>query len=469
MARSTATPSDSSVITDEKRDAPRPDAGDADSVARASLVGPGADESADAEKAVAAGPQQPAQTGGFDPADFPDGGLRAWLVVFGGWCGLFCTFGLINCIGVFEEYYAHGPLASYDPGRISWILSVQAAAMSFFGIIWGRAFDSYGPRPLLLIGTVLYVFGLMMTSLGSEYYQYFLAQSVVASIGSSAIFNACNASLVSWFLKKRAAAFGIVVSGSSVGGVVLPIMMTHMIERVGFPWTIRTVAFLFLVLLTITCLTVKSRLPPRPHPLVVRDYLDGFRQATYSITVAACFLVFWGMFIPFTYVILQAQRSGMDARLTPYLLPIMNAASIVGRITPGFVADRLGRFNVMIFISLLSAAITLALWIPGKSDGALIAFAVLFGFSSGGFIGLFPTLIAQISDIRQIGVRTGTAFAVLSVGALTGAPIAGAITTAQKGDFLGLQLFCGLCMGLAGVVFYAARYVQVGWGWGKKI
>lgn len=37
--------------------------------------------------------------GGINPADFPDGGTAAWLVVLGGWCCLFCSFGWINCIG----------------------------------------------------------------------------------------------------------------------------------------------------------------------------------------------------------------------------------------------------------------------------------------------------------------------------------------------------------------------------------
>ena len=143
--------------------------------------------------------------------------------------------------------------------------------------------------------------------------------------------------------------------------------------------------------------------------------------------------------------------------------------SVLGRILPGIVGDRIGRFNVMIFITGLSAVISLALWIPGKTTGAIIAFAVLFGFSSGGFIGLAPTLIAQISDIRQIGVRTGSSFAVQSFGALTGAPIAGAITSAQHGNFLGLQLFCGFSM-LASVIFFAAaRWVQVGFNPAKKV
>jgi MFS family permease len=125
----------------------------------------------------------------------------------------------------------------------------------------------------------------------------------------------------------------------------------------------------------------------------------------------------------------------------------------------------------MIFIVALSAVITLAMWIPGAKDtGAIIAYALLFGFSSGGFIGLGPTLIAQISDIRQIGVRTGTAFAVQSFGALTGSPIAGAIVASQGGkDYLGLQLFCGLTMLVSVFIFIAARWVQVGPTIKKKI
>ena len=172
-------------------------------------------------------PQPVGPPPGINPADFPDGGFQAWLVVFGGWCGLFCTFGLINCIGVFQEYYVSGPLSNYSQSTISWIPSMEVFGMTFCGVFFGRLFDSYGPRWLLIIGTIFYVFGLMMVSLSKEYYQFFLAQGVVAAVGSSAVFNACMSSVVSWFFKRRAAAFGIMVSGSSLGGVVLPIMMNH--------------------------------------------------------------------------------------------------------------------------------------------------------------------------------------------------------------------------------------------------
>ncbi|KAF4589293.1 putative transporter MCH4 [Ophiocordyceps camponoti-floridani] len=396
------------------------------------------------------------------PEGFPDGGFDAWLVVAGGWCALFCTFGLINCVGVFQQYYASGPLRSYGGSAVSWIMSVQIFIMIFCGTIFGRIFDNYGPKWMLRIGTVTYVFGLMMVSLSTKYYHFFLAQSIVSAAGSSAVFNCCMSSLVTWFMRRRAAAFGIMVSGSSVGGVVLPIMMTQLIRRIGFPWMMRVMAFIFLGLLLIACFTVKSRLPPRPRPFRALDYVESLKDIRMSVTVAGLFFFMWGMFLPFNYALVQAQAAGTSPALIPYLLPILNAVSIIGRIVPGIIADKIGRFNVMIIISFLSAIFCLAVWTPVNNTVGIIVFMIIFGFSSGGYIGLAPTLIAQISDISQIGTRVGTAFAIQSFGALTGSPIGGALVSARHGSYLGLQLFCGFALLIGCFIFVAARYIQAG-------
>ena len=79
-----------------------------------------------------------------------------------------------------------------------------------------------------------------------------------------------------------------------------------------------------------------------------------------------------------------------------------------------------------------------------------------------------PTLIAQISDIRDIGTRLGAAFFCQSFGTLIGSPIAGAIVSAQGGDYIGLQIFCGCCMLAGTVLIVAARYTLVGFSL-KKI
>lgn len=37
-------------------------------------------------------------------------------------------------------------------------------------------YDNYGPRYLVLVGSFLHVFGLMMASLSTKYYQFLLSQ-----------------------------------------------------------------------------------------------------------------------------------------------------------------------------------------------------------------------------------------------------------------------------------------------------
>ncbi|KAI1505079.1 major facilitator superfamily domain-containing protein [Biscogniauxia marginata] len=446
---------------------------------------------ADMEKGgvVAATPQQ--QPGGINPADFPDGGLEAWLVVFGGFLALFCSFGLANCIGVFVEYYVNGPLADYGSSTVSWITSLQvfvvigsnalgkrilfspplsrccstSRVLTCISVVqkMGRLFDNYGPRWLIIIGTLVYVFGLMMVSLSSSYYQFILSQGIVSGLGASAVFNCATNSVMGWFFRRRATALGIMVSGSSLGGVVLPILMVQLIPRIGFPWTMRVLGFVVLVLCGVSCATVKSRLPPRPKPFHAADYVRPLRELPFALVVGGSFFCFWGLFLPFSYLNLQAQQQGIDEALVPYLLPILNALSIPGRILPGILGDKVGRYNMMILISGLSGVITLALWIPGRSTAATIVYGGVFGFASGGYISLLPAIIAQISDIREIGTRSGIALFVGSLGALTGSPIGGAIVAAQGGStYLGLQLFCGLAMTVGMLWFAASRGVQVG-------
>jgi MFS family permease len=124
---------------------------------------------------------------------------------------------MANTFGVFQAYYSTTLLPTSTPSEISWIGSIQAFLLLFVGVIGGRALDAGYYNTLFVTGAFLEVFGVMMTSISTKYYQVFLAQGITVGIGSGIIFT-CGVSIVgTYFSTRRAFAMGLVSSGSSVG------------------------------------------------------------------------------------------------------------------------------------------------------------------------------------------------------------------------------------------------------------
>lgn len=232
-------------------------------------------------------------------------------------------------IGVFQDYYQHNQLREYSASSISWILSLEPFVLFAAGIVLGRVFDNYGPKWMLLIGTFLHVFGLMMISVSSEYYQFLLAQGICSPLGASFVFYPASACTATWFDKRRALAFGIMSSGSSIGGVVFPAMLSRLLPRVGFGWSLRISAFVVLALLAVANMTVRSRIAPVPRRVQFSDYIGPFSEEPFVLLMLASCCGFWAMFVPINYVILEAQEDGVRRSLAEYLLTILNAARLV--------------------------------------------------------------------------------------------------------------------------------------------
>ncbi|KAH8667005.1 monocarboxylate transporter [Xylariales sp. PMI_506] len=379
-------------------------------------------------------------------------------------------FGWINCIGVFLDYYQTHQLKNLSASTVSWIVSLELFFMFIGGPIVGKVFDNFGPRYLLLVGTTLHVLGLMMASISTEYYQFILSQGVCSPIGAGMLFFPAMTSTISWFLKKRALAFGVIASGASLGGVVFPILVARLVTQLGFAWTMRICAFVILGLLIIGNLTITCRIRPVKKPLSVYEFVAPLQERSFALLAAGSFIGYIGLFIPFSYIVLQASSIGMSTELQGYLIPILNAASLFGRTIPGHVADNIGRFNVMIIMVIFSVVCVFAVWIPAQTNATVIVFAILYGFGSGAFISLMPTLVAEVTkDLSKLGVRNGTMFAVISVGTLIGSPIAGALIAACEGKFWGLEIFTGVTLAISAVIIAFTRASLVGWKLKAKI
>ena len=241
------------------------------------------------------------------------------------------------------------------------------------------------------VGTLL---GTFMVSLCDEYYQFFLAQGVLLGFSMSFLFIPAISTLPQYFVKNRSLALGIAVAGSSLGGVVWPIMLDQLLnnDNVSFGWTLRIVGFTMLPLLVIAVATVRP-IPKAPRidesqaeapsnaPARKAD-LSILKSLTFWALCAGLALCFLGLWSPLIFIASYALNLGFSTSLSFYTVSMANGASLFGRILVGFLADRYGNFNVFSLFALLSGIIALC-WTAAKDTAGVVVWACAYGFTSG--------------------------------------------------------------------------------------
>lgn len=110
-----------------------------------------------------------------DEVSYPEGGVRAWLVVFGSFSGMTASFGLMNTIGTFQAYISTHQLTSYSPSAVGWIFSLYVFLAFFCGVQIGPVFDAKGPRWIVVAGTLCLLSAMVGVafSSGISSYPYF--------------------------------------------------------------------------------------------------------------------------------------------------------------------------------------------------------------------------------------------------------------------------------------------------------
>ncbi|KAH8591281.1 major facilitator superfamily domain-containing protein, partial [Bisporella sp. PMI_857] len=377
---------------------------------------------------------------------FPDGGFRAWSVVAGASLLLFCTFGYANSVGVFMEYYQNHQLKDENPSDIAWIGSIQIFILFGGSLFGGPLFDRYGAK-VIWPPAAVYIFSVLMTSLCHELWQFMLVQGILGGIAMGLTMGPAMAAVGQYFYKKRGAAMGLAIAGSSIGGVVFPIALSKMLysSSLGFGWTIRVLGFLMLGLMIPACLAIRARLPPRNGTFFL---LEAFKLKLYVAIIVAAFFLLIGLFTPFFYIPTYAVQHGMSSQLAAYLSSILNGASFAGRVIPGILADRLGALN-MLMVAGISSGILIFCWQSITTNAGIIVFSLLYGFFSGAIVSLMNFALANTTPNPQnIGTYMGMGMACISFAVLIGPPINGALVRDYDSytpalDFSGAMVLLG--------------------------
>lgn len=172
-----------------------------------------------------------------------------------------------------------------------------------------------------------------------------------------------------------------------------------------------------------------------------------------------------GLYDPLTYLPSMAVQSGMSIKLAQYTLSIANAGSPLGRLLPSAIADRIGFFNMMYFMSTLSGVLVIAFWLSFElhpANSGIVVFAFLNSLCSGSFVSLGPPCVVSLAGgrIDELGAKLGGFCLAIALGALMGLPIEGYIKDTEGTKYAGLIIFCGTVITLGATLTGVARMMK---------
>ncbi|OAX33541.1 MFS general substrate transporter [Rhizopogon vinicolor AM-OR11-026] len=403
--------------------------------------------------------------------EFPEGGLKAWTTAFGVFLVQFCGFGYTTSFGVYEDFYNEHYLTNETSSAISWIGSFNTFLVTSACLISGPLYDRGYFYHVIITGAILQSFSLFMLSLAkpNQYYQIFLAQGVCLGIASG-LMNIPSIVVISQhFRRKRTLVMAFVVTGSSLGAIIHPIMLNNLLNSpVGFANGVRISAAMVSGLLLIACLCMRTRLDPPTTPV---NYIAASKKCIHDVPlmfmIAGGLLFQVGYFYPLFFFQLDSVKHGISITFSFYSLVILNASSCVGRVTSGYIAAYTGAPNLIVIATFSCGVIILGM-IGLNSLVSVVVFGVFYGYFAGLYIAMLAPLAATLTpDISELGGRMGIVAFISGFGSLIGTPIAGALLTSNYIWWMP-TLFAGVIALVGSMTYGIMRFMFIRSQMGKQ-
>ncbi|KAJ9400557.1 hypothetical protein DTO282F9_2442 [Paecilomyces variotii] len=313
-------------------------------------------------------------------------------------------------------------------------------------------------------GSFLQFLSLMLVSACTKWWQIFLLQGVLSGVGMGLVFHSGIVLITTYFTTRLGTATAIAASGSSVGGIVFPLLASHTLPHLGFGWTMRIIAFVNLFTMVPVNVIVRERAGP-PSPTKYAINWSILASLPFALMAVGMFFAFWGIYFGFYFIVAFGQDIlHMTSIKSVNLLVAMNASNFVGRFIPNIISDAcIGPMNTLIPASVLSS-IFIFTWVGANTETALYIVACFYGFFSAGIQSLYVTTIFSFSgtDRKKLSLRMALVFVLISLASLTGAPLGGHLVTTNDGKYLTAQLFAGVNIALGALFFLLARLAKQG-------
>lgn len=367
-----------------------------------------------------------------------------WIIVAAG--------GLLGCVAMgamFSLPVFLLPLSrqtGWSVAGVSAAMTIGFLAMALGSMAWGSLSDRLGPRPVVILGTLILAASLALASQAHSLIMFQALFGVGVGGAAAAIFAPMMACVTGWFDTQRALAVSLVSAGMGMAPLTMSPLAAWLITRHDWRSSMLIIAGLVAVLMIPVALLVRR--PPASAEVVAvagdeavqddRSVGDVLKSPPFIILLATNFLCCATHSGPIIHTVSYAITCGVPMMAAVSIYSVEGLAGMAGRLVFGVLGDRLGAKRVLVSGLLVQAFGALG-YVLARNLAGFYAAAALFGFIYAGVMPLYAVLARENFPMRMMGTVIGGTAMAGSLGMAIG-PVAGGLIYDALGSYRWLYI-----------------------------
>jgi len=347
-----------------------------------------------------------------------------------------------------------------NEAEISLTVTITLLFASLFAPFAGMLIDKFGALRIMRIGIVLmavtYSLYSFSDSISDLYRLHFLL--AIGLVLSGLVVNVIIVS--NWFVKHRGKVIGMLVASSSLGGAVLPLMISPIVNdpELGWRWGFGLLSILFWLFAVIPAYTFIKEKPsnlglfPDGLPKILEPSDNGIASVTlltalksralWCLGIGSACLWFSIQGLNSQITIFFEQEAAFSPQQAVFLFSTLFWFSFIGKFAFGAISDTVPKRTVLLITSIILFLGTLLLFdfdsnqiSLTKNPTKLGLFTVVFGLGFGGSFSMIQLVAVEIFGPAYLGRILGIITFVDGMGAALGTNLLSRIKT-DTGSYL---------------------------------
>lgn len=378
-----------------------------------------------------------------------------WVIVAAG--------GLLGCVAIgamFSLPVFLRPM-SQDTGwsvtGISTAMTIGFLSMAAASMVWGTLSDRFGPRLVVLSGSVVLAASLALASQAESLAEFQLLFGLLVGAATAAVFAPMMACVTGWFDTQRALAVSLVSAGMGMAPMTIAPLAAWLVSVHDWRTAMLIIAGIAAVVMIPAALLVR-RSPAlnggqaetaSDEPQSDMTVRQAVRSPQFIILMLANFFCCATHSGPIFHTVSYAVTCGVPMIAAVSIYSVEGLAGMGGRIAFGILGDKFGAKRVLVF-GLLAQAFGVLAYVFVSTLGPFYAVAALVGFIYAGTMPLYAVIIRENFPLRMMGTIIGGTAMAGSLGMSTG-PLLGGLIYDHFASYM-LMYIGSWGMGLAAVL-----------------